>query len=255
VGAWVVAQAPEGAHEGTSVNQRFNIYCDESSHLEHDGLNPMVIGAVVCPQARAREIADAIRALKRQRGLKAPYELKWSRVSPSFVELYESVVELFFNDADLRFRAVIIDKTLLRHEDFEQDHDTFYYKMHHTLLKQLIVSPHEHFVYMDIKDTRSAKKMRKLREVLCNEKHDFHGQVTRCVEPVRSEQVEQSQLADILIGAVAYANREPVQGAAQGTAKTRLVELIRRRSGLDLTSTTGLWAAKFNILRWVPGGG
>lgn len=232
------------------MNQRFNIYCDESSHLEHDHINPMVIGAVVCPQARAREIADAIRALKSEHGLTAPYELKWSRVSPSFVRLYEAVIELFFRDTDLRFRAVIIDKTLLRHEDFErQDHDTFYYKMHYTLLDRLIVSPHQHFVYMDIKDTRSARKMETLHEVLCNRKYDFSRQVTRCVQAVRSEQVEQLQLADVLIGAVGYANR----GLATSPAKVKLVEAVRRLSGLPLTETTGLWASKVNILKWVPG--
>ncbi len=233
------------------MNQQFNIYCDESSHLEHDRINPMVIGAVVCPQSRAREIADAIRALKRERGLEAPYELKWSRVSPSFVELYEAVIELFFKDPDLRFRAVIIDKTLLRHEDFEgQDHDTFYYKMHYTLLDHLILPPHQHFVYMDIKDTRSAKKMGTLHDVLCNRKYDFGRHVTRCVQPVRSEQVEQLQLADVLIGAVGYANR----GLATSPAKVRLVGTVRRLSGLPLTETTSLWATKFNILKWVPGG-
>lgn len=232
------------------MNQRFNIYCDESCHLEHDHMNPMVIGAVVCPQARAREIAETIRELKRRRGLTAPYELKWSRVSPSFVALHEAVVELFFREPDLSFRAVIIDKTLLRHEDFEgQDHDTFYYKMHYMLLDRLIVPPHQHFVYMDIKDTRSARKMAKLHDVLCNRKYDFGRDVTQCVQPVRSEQVEQLQLADILIGAIGYANR----GLTTSPAKLRLVEMIRRLSGLSLTSTTSLWATKVNILRWVPG--
>lgn len=232
------------------MNLCFNIYCDESCHLEHDQINPMVIGAVVCPQARAREIAGAIRGLKRERGLTAPYELKWARVSPSFVGLYEAVIKLFFSDPDLRFRAVIIDKTLLRHKEFEQDHDTFYYKMHYTLLDRLIVPPHQHFVYMDIKDTRSARKMEKLHEVLCNRKYDFARQVTRCIQPVRSEQVEQLQLVDILIGAVGYANR----GLTTSPAKVSLVEMVRGLSGLPLTETTSPWATKVNILKWVPGG-
>ena len=29
----------------------FNVYCDESCHLEHDNIPTMVIGAVWCPQA------------------------------------------------------------------------------------------------------------------------------------------------------------------------------------------------------------
>lgn len=233
------------------MNNRFNIYCDESCHLEHDRITTMVIGALVCPQHRARQVADAIRTLKHARGLTGPYELKWARISPSFLGLYEAALDLFFADDDLRFRAVIIDKTLLRHSEFvEQDHDTFYYKMHYTLLDKLITPPHQHFVYMDIKDTRSAKKMAKLHEVLRNRKHDPACEVVRCVHPVRSEQVEQLQLTDVLIGAIAYANR----GLASSAAKVRLVESLRTRSGLSLTSTTSLWAQKVNILKWVPGG-
>ena len=34
----------------------YNIYCDESCHLEHDGIKPMAIGAVWCP----REAKDTI---------------------------------------------------------------------------------------------------------------------------------------------------------------------------------------------------
>jgi len=96
------------------VSAIFNIYCDESCHLEHDHIDTMVIGALICPQARVREIAEAIRGLKEAQGLTSPFELKWSRVSPAFVGLYEKVVDLFFKEPDLRFRAVIIDKTILR---------------------------------------------------------------------------------------------------------------------------------------------
>jgi len=103
---------------------------------------------------------------------------------------------------------------------------------------------------MDIKDTRSAKKMETLHDVLCHGKYDFGRQVTRCVQAVRSEQVEQLQLADVLIGAVGYANR----GLSTSPAKVRLVETVRSLSGLALTETTSLWATKVNILKWVPGG-
>ena len=32
----------------------FNVYCDESCHLEHDGIPTMVIGAAWCPQGGIR---------------------------------------------------------------------------------------------------------------------------------------------------------------------------------------------------------
>jgi hypothetical protein len=32
----------------------FNVYCDESCHLEHDGIPVMAWGAVTCPEGEAR---------------------------------------------------------------------------------------------------------------------------------------------------------------------------------------------------------
>jgi len=229
------------------LHQRFNIYCDESCHLEHDRLNPMVVGALVCPELRTREIAEQLRKLKRDFGLEKPFELKWSQASPRYLPLYKSAVNLFFDDPDLRFRAVIIDKRILRHEDFAQDHDTFYYKMQYTLLNPLISTNHEYCVYLDIKDTRSTGKMAKLHEVLCNEKLDFSKTCITRVQPVRSEQIEQLQLADTLIGAVGYANR-----GGTSADKRELVDLIQRRSAVSLISSTSLGASKVNLLKWQP---
>lgn len=33
----------------------YNVYCDETCHLENDGINVMVLGAVWCPQSRLKE--------------------------------------------------------------------------------------------------------------------------------------------------------------------------------------------------------
>lgn len=32
----------------------YNVYCDETCHLEHDGINAMVLGAVWCPQSKLK---------------------------------------------------------------------------------------------------------------------------------------------------------------------------------------------------------
>ena len=34
----------------------YNVYCDETCHLEHDNSNVMVLGAVWCPQSKLKEI-------------------------------------------------------------------------------------------------------------------------------------------------------------------------------------------------------
>jgi hypothetical protein len=63
---------------------------------------------------------------------------------------------------------------------------------------------------------------------------------------VHSHEIEQLQLADLLIGAVAYLNR----GLQGNAGKLALIERIRHRSGYDLTRTTLLREEKVNIFRW-----
>jgi len=52
--------------------QVFNIYCDESCHLEHDRQGIMVLGAIWYPFEKARETARSIRNIKEQVGSRHP---------------------------------------------------------------------------------------------------------------------------------------------------------------------------------------
>jgi hypothetical protein len=56
----------------------YNIYCDESCHLEHDRQPIMVIGGMWCPKEATKQIASDIRAIKNR--FAARGELKWTRV-------------------------------------------------------------------------------------------------------------------------------------------------------------------------------
>ena len=156
------------------MSQVFNIYCDESCHLQNDRQQAMVLGAVWCLLERTREIAVRIREIKAKHGLPSEFEIKWSKVSPSKVEFYLDIVGYFFDDDDLHFRALIVpDKSKLRHQDFQQTHDEWYHKMYFDMLK-IILDPNARYrIYIDIKDTRGGAKIAKLHEVLCNNIYDF----------------------------------------------------------------------------------
>lgn len=230
-----------------SMTSSVNIYCDESCHLERDAASVMVLGAVACPTGKAPEIADRLRDFRERHGMPRWFELKWTKVSPARLRFYLDVLDYFFDDDDLRFRAVIIsDKSRLRHADFGQDHDTFYYKMYYTLLKAMLSPEERYSIYLDIKDTRSYDKEQKLRQVLCNSLHDRDQQVVERLQSVRSVEVQQVQLTDLLTGIVAYANR----GLITSSAKLALVERMRKRSGYRLSMSTLLRAEKVNLLRW-----
>ena len=229
------------------LSEHYNVYCDESCHLENDHQKVMTLGAVWCATEKVREISVRIREKKIQYGLKAGFEIKWTKVSPAKEGFYMDIVDYFFDDDDLHFRGLVVpDKSKLQHEAFSQTHDDWYYKMYFEMLK-LILHPKAHYrIYLDMKDTRGGAKVAMLHEVLSNNIYDFSRKIIERVQIVRSHEVELLQMADLLIGAVSYANRE----LSANTAKVNLVNRVRKRSGYKLTQSTLLSESKFNIFCW-----
>lgn len=225
----------------------YNIYCDESCHLENDSQPVMVLGAVWCELGKSREISVSIREVKKRHGLSPHFEIKWAKVSPAKQAFYLDLLDYFFDNDDLHFRTLIVpDKSKLRHELYGQTHDTWYYKMFFDMLK-VIFNPQDRYrIYLDIKDTHSAGKVDKLHDVLCNNIYDFQRQIIERLQTVRSHEVELLQLTDLLIGVVSYANR----GLCGNAAKVSLVERMKERSGYSLTKTTLLRESKVNIFVW-----
>lgn len=227
----------------------YNIYCDESCHLLNDGVDVMVLGALLCPKNERLEISRRIREIKTDHGLSSSLELKMNKISFSKYHFYRDVLDYFFDNDSLQFRGVIIpNKDILRHEDFCQSHDGFYYKMLFTLLKVLFAPRSRYYIYIDRKDTRSAEKARELHNVLCNNQYDFQRNIICNVQPVHSHESELLQLVDFLTGLIAYANR----GLSGNKAKTMLVERMKRRSCYSLTKTTLYREEKINLLAWHP---
>jgi hypothetical protein len=225
----------------------FNIYCDESGHLERDDVPVMVLGAVWCRASAAQSLARRIRDIVIHHGLAADFEIKWTKVSRSKQEFYEALIEYFFDEPELHFRGVLIpDKAKLNHAEFDQTHDEWYYKMLYTVLDPIIDPRQRYRIYLDIKDTRSEQRRAKLEEVLRSARHDSHGQVVERIQQIRSHESRLLQMADLLIGAIGYHNRHLTSNAG----KLAVVRRIQRRSGWPLDSTTWLREPKLSLLRW-----
>ena len=242
------------------MRETVNVYCDESCHLQNDGEAVMAIGAVYCPASKKKEIFERLFEFKQKHDLipkhkknekdnRTYYELKWNKVSKSKLEYYKDVINYFFDADDLHFRALIVaNKAKIEYEKFSHTHDTFYYKMYFGMLKAILNPDLAHYIYIDIKDTRSKEKVHKLEQVLRNDKYDYAKEIIKQVQQVRSHEVELIQLADFLIGATAYINR----GKSDSKPKNELIELIKHRSKYSLTKSTLLRENKFNIFIWEP---
>ena len=225
-----------------------NIYCDESCHLEHDHQPVMLLGAIWCPQEENRRHIEALKALKERH--QARGELKWTKVSRSRESFFLEAVDLFFSTAHLNFRCVVVEnKSRLDHEYYNQgSHDSFYYKMYFYLLRHIISETNQYDIYLDIKDTRSQIKIDHLKEILSNSLRDFDRKVIRRMHHVRSKETELLQMADLLMGAIAYKHR----ALTSNEAKLKLIDRICQLSGRSLLTSTPPWEEKFNLFVFSP---
>lgn len=223
-----------------------NIYCDESCHLEKDGHPSMVVGAAWAKSEVRRPLSRKIIELKKKHGLKPTFDMKWVTVSPSKASFFLEIVDLFFSTNGAGFRCLVAHKDSLDHVSHHQTHDEWYYKMMYRLITPLLDRSFRYRIFLDIKDTQSISKVRKLHQILNSTNLDFESSIVEGVEQVRSHEIQLLQLGDLLIGAVMYAN----SGRTTSRAKLAVVERIRQKTGLSLTKSTLVSEKKFNVFHW-----
>jgi hypothetical protein len=218
------------------MNKTYNIYCDESTHIENDGEPYMLLSYVSTPYHLLKMHNKNIREMKMQHFYRG--EMKWSKISKSQYPFYNEVVEYFFSNESLSFRTIVIDKSQLNHEAFNQNHDTFYDKMYYQLLNKKIDPGANYNIFLDIKDTYSYIKARNLKKYL---ERDYQN--IRNLQIIRSHESELMQLTDVLMGAINY----KLRGLNRVTAKNNIISKIENLCGKPLTEKTAQAENKFNL--------
>ena len=213
----------------------FNFYCDESCHLENDSYPFMLIGYLSSAYNQVRLHNENIRKIKDRFHLHS--EIKWNSLSKSSYHLYASIIDYFFA-TDLQYRAIVVDKSKLRHVDHNQSHDDFYYKMYFHLLYKKILPENYYNIYLDIKDTKSANKINGLKSYL----NKSFNSVRNC-QNIRSHESELMQLSDIITGAISYHLRQH----DKVIAKNKIIDKIEIHSKVPLDKSTSLEHSKFNL--------
>ncbi|CAA0228785.1 RlfA protein [Tenacibaculum maritimum] len=216
------------------MSKTFNIYCDESCHIENDHKRFMFLGSVSSAYNQVKLHTENINELKKKHNFYA--EIKWNKVSKSKLRFYLDLVDYFFA-TDLQFRTVGVEKSKINNEAFNQTYDDFYYKMYYRLLNHNINSTYNYNVYLDIKDTLSAYKVNKLKDIL-NTKFG----VFRNVQNIRSHESIIMQMADFLMGAISYLNNDE---HLQNKAKVQIIKKIQQHCNEDLSKTN--YSKKMNL--------
>lgn len=216
------------------MSKTFNIYCDESCHIENDHKKFMFLGSVSSAYNQVKLHTENINDLKKKHNFYA--EIKWSKVSKSKLRFYLDLVDYFFA-TDLQFRTIGVEKSKINNDAFNQDYDDFYYKMYYYLLNHNLNSLYKYNVYLDIKDTLSAYKVNKLKDIL-NTKFG----VFRNVQNIRSHESIILQMADFLMGAISYLHNDEHQ---QNKAKVQIIKKIQQHCNEDLSKTN--YSKKMNL--------
>ena len=172
--------------------KRYNVYCDESCHLEKDTSPIMILGAMYCQEERKKQIYDEIRAIKIKHNISSFFEIKWTKVSESKIDFYLELLDYFWNNQDLLYRGLVASgKQSLDHDKYNGgDYDLWYYKMYYRMLDPVISPNDKYHIMVDIKDTRGGKRVAKLREVLCNNIYDFKKEVIDQIGQINSKESE-----------------------------------------------------------------
>lgn len=221
------------------MSKTFNLYCDESTHLIHDGHPYMLLSYISIAYPQIRLAKEEIKAIKRK--FNYTEELKWTNVHSATYKVYAELVDWFFMN-DLEFRTVAVDKSQIDEQRADYSFNDFYFRMYFQLLHTKVDFQNRYNVFLDIKDTCSGEKLEKLKKIMS------YNSSIGTLQFIPSRESVFIQLADVLMGAINY-NLRIQKGDVKGNviAKLKLIEKIKRHSNISLNTTTPLSRNKFNL--------
>lgn len=226
----------------------FEVYCDESRQQLFSGADRsgfVVLGSVWLESSRRAHLKERLKELRGRHQLHG--EFKWQKVSPSRIDFYTDLVELFFGEP-LRFRAIVLNAEEMDAVRFhEADAELMFYKFYYQLLHHWILDSNRYRIFIDAKTNRAPGRIKVLQCVLRNANltADIAG-----VQALPSRGVDLMQLADVLLGATSYV----FNGGGQSEAKNAVVAQIEQHLGHKI-QPTGPAEQEFNIFRFRPQGG
>jgi hypothetical protein len=221
----------------------FEVYCDESgleALTRKDAHNYTAIGGIWMPAEFRDTFKAEMNAIKVKHNVKG--ELKWQKVSPSFLDLYSDLINYFFDKPELRFRAIIIESKTVDNIRFnDKDAELGFYKFYYQLLHHWIFDFNRYDIFIDFKVNRNKGRVNVLKKVL--DASNLTSDINQ-VQALHSHQSLGIQLADVLTGMVsAKFNME-----ISSIAKKSLIALAETKLN-KLIAPSPKWEEKLNVFK------
>jgi len=222
----------------------FDVFCDESRHIQNDEHRFMVMGGIWCERSVRKEVSSMINNMRIASDFAG--ELKWTKVVAGKAALFKNIIQLFFTNNSLSFRCIVIDKKELKHELYntEGGHEEFYYKMYYYMLNKKICPPNIYRIFLDYKGKDDSQKIKELQKIIGCSYYDFSNQIVTLMQSVQSKQHPLLQLADVLIGAIGYEWND----IKTSKAKLDICSFLRKTANKDTLKLTTVYTEnKFEI--------
>ncbi len=220
----------------------------------------MVYGGIITPAHNVDAFNALIDTWRVENNMKS--EMKWAKVSRNKLDKYISFVDLFFDHAApefCHFKSVVLDTP---HIDYKTHHNgddelAFYKFYYHFLLHKFgpyaATDDHRLSVFIDHRST-TRERLSDLRRCLNAGIRKTHGRtcdVVNAVEPRVSHECNLIQLADVLMGAIAYHCNARHKESNAARHRCDLAEHIAARGKLpNLAQATPRGADQFEVWRF-----
>lgn len=178
----------------------FEVYCDESG-LEalNDAKQPQffTIGGIWMPKEFRPIFKERINQIKQAHGVNG--EVKWNKVSPRYIKLYQDLIAYFFETSQLRFRVIVVDAKTVNSDYFHGNKELGFYKFYYQLLHHWIYDFNNYYIFLDQKVNRDKGRLKDLQQYL--DLSNLFSDIP-IVQALPSTDSPGIQLADVLTGMV-----------------------------------------------------
>lgn len=219
----------------------FDIYCDESCQevfKDPKAHKYMILGGLWMPLDFRDEFKKNIKQYKLEH--KYFSEIKWNKVAPSSLNFYKSIINYFFTEDNLRFRAITIESSKIDFVKFsEGDAELNFYKFYYQLIHLWLLDFNVYNIFLDYKINKERSRIKDLKRVL------GLSNISSEIKNVQSLPSKESlgiQLADLLIGSISG----KFNSELTSKAKIDIINSIEKHLGKPIEPTPK-FKEKFNV--------